>query len=249
MEDDKSTEVSAPAETPAEDPILSTLSDDTNVSTESEASNESESQTDETQDDKVSEAEATSEAEQPKEETDESQSEVDPKEEARRRYEERQQAIAEKRAKIQDQTKDYVDSAADEYDQRLRAMEVQAYTGLIETNENKLISEYERAKVDPNLQIFNQDSPEFNERAYSKAIKDFNAGYIEYDANNNIIGVKGSLLQHLTETAELLQEAAKSGQIQQVRDSRKMKVTADIKPAAPPKEKTTDPILDILKSD
>lgn len=248
MEDDKSTEVAQSNETPAEDLILSSLSDTEDQSESSEAVVE-------TPNNEVSEAETKSEdseeseVEQPIEKTDGIDTPVDPKEEARRRYEERQRVIAERKARVQEQTKDYMSDAENEYDQRLRAMEVQKYSELIESTENKLITEFERAKVNPNLQIFNPESDQFNQKIYDKALRDYNAGYVEYDRNGNMVGLKGSLYEHLTETAELFQGAIKSGQIQQVRAARQMKSNADVKPAASPKESTKDPILDILKSD
>ena len=140
--------------------------------------------------------------------------------------------------------------AQDEYDQRLRNMEVKQYNTLIENTENILISEFERAKANPDLQIFNPDNKDtFNQRAYDKAMRDYNAGYIDYDSNGNMVGVKGSLIEHLTETAELLNGAVKSGAVQQVRATRQMRASADVKPAATPKEPTKDTIMEILQSD
>jgi len=239
MEDDKSTDV-VENTTPAEDPILSTLSD-----TEDEASD---ADVAETQSSEVSNAETEPEVEQPKEDELDDQ-EFDPKEEARRRYEERQAYRAEQRAKIAQETETYTAEAQDDYDQRLRAMEVQRYTELVENTQDKLVSEFERAKANPDLQIFNPDSKEFNQKIYDKALRDYNAGYITYDTNGNPVGVKGSLYEHLTETAELYQDAIKSGQFQQVKAARQMRSSSDIKPAANPKEVTKDPIADILKSD
>lgn len=242
MEDDQSTApvVDTTAE-PADDPILSALSD---------TEDGSESLVDETPEDKVSEAETPPEGEPNQEEAEELQAEADPKEEARRRYEERQLARAEREVRVREQSQDYVSEAQDEYDQRLRNMEVQQYNALIENTENTLISEFERAKANPDLQIFNPDNKEtFNQKAYDKAMRDYNAGYIEYDSNGNMVGVKGSLIEHLTETAELLQDSIKSGQVQQVRATRRMRSSADVKPAATPKEPEKDSILEILQSD
>lgn len=196
------------------------------------------------------ESETESEVEQPAEETEDLQPEVDPKEEARRRYEERQAAIAERRNRIENQGQEYIKAGEDEYDQRLRAMEVDRFNELVENNETKLINEFERAKSNPDLQIFNPDNPEaYNPKAYAKALKDFNAGYVQYDNQGNIVQVKGSLFEHLTETAELLRGAVQSGAVQQVRASRKMQSQADPKPAAPRREAQRDAVLDILSSD
>jgi len=231
---------------PAQDPILSVLDDTDDSSTDAvEETPEAEEEPD---------AETPSEDEQPEddepEETAEESEEIDPKEEARRRYEERQRVIAERRERVQNQTEEYVKQGEDEYDQRLRQMEVQQYSALIENNENTLITEFERVKANPDLQIFNPDNKEtFNEKAYDKALRDYNAGYVSYDQNGNMVGLKGSLFEHLTETAELLQGAVKSGAVQQVRAGRKMQSNADSKPAAPPKAQQKDTILDILTSD
>jgi len=236
-----------------QDPILSVLEDtETEVSvtenTDTNDATDTENNTETAEVNESAEGETAELSSDDSEETDE-QVELDPKEEARRRYEERQAFKEEQRSRIQNQNKDYVDEAENDYDQRLRAMEVQRYQEIVENTQEKLVNEFERAKTDPSLQIFNPDSQEFNQKAYDKAIRDYNAGYITYDNRGNMVGVKGSLFNHLTETAELLQGAVKSGAIQQVRAGRQMRSGADIKPAAPPKATAKDPILDILKSD
>ena len=240
MEDEQSTEPVIEQESPTEDPILSTLSDtddDAPVSVE------------ETPEEEVAEVEAEPEAEQ-EEVAEDLQPEVDPKEEARRRYEERQAARTAREARVREQSQPYIDEATDDVDLRMRTIEAERYNEKIENTENTLISQFEQAKSNPDLQIFNPDNQEmFNQRAYDKAMRDFNAGYIEYDANENMVGVKGSLIEHLAETAELLKDSVKSGAVQQVRATRQMRASADVKPAATPKEPVKDTILEILQSD
>lgn len=243
------------------DPLLATLTDDAEGETPTEVETSEEQSTDESQESQEdtqeeveettddSESEAPAEAEQ-EEETEEQSEETDPKEEARRRYEERQKAIQERNSRIAEQNKDYLEKSTDEYDQRLRQMEVQQYSTLIENNENTLIGEFERVKANPDLQIFNPENKEaFNERAYNKAVRDYNAGYVQYDSYGNMIGIKGSLFEHLKETADLLEGAVKSGAVKQVRATRQMKNAADQKPAATPKQQQKDTVLDILQSD
>ena len=243
MEDEQSTTpvVEDTQVQPAEDPILATLTD-----TEDEAPAEVE----ETQEEAAPEAEAPAEVEPTEGEAEEVETPVDPKEEARLQYEARQAAKAEREARVAEIGQSYVDEAENDVDARMRQIEVDRYNEKIENTENTLIGEFERAKANPDLQIFNPDNKElFNQRAFDKAMRDYNAGYIEYDANGQRVGLKGSLLEHLTETAELLQESIKSGAVQQVRATRKMRSSADVKPAATPKEPVKDDILDILQSD
>lgn len=198
--------------------------------------------------DKADDSKADDEADKPDEGDEGDQ--VDPKEEARRRYEERQAAIQARRERIRETGEEYVKAGDDEYDQRLRNMEVEAYANKVEANENTLIGEYDRVKANPELQIFNPDSPEFNQRVYDKAMRDFSAGYIVTDQQGNFVEVKGSLFEHLKETADLLGSAVTSGKFQQVRDSKKNRSQADPKPAASPRDSgTKDPIMDVLLSD
>lgn len=244
----------------AQDPIEAVLSSDeavdqtvetegTDESPEVEETQEGEPQEQDAQDEEIAEetetdAETEPEVEQPTEE------ELDPKEEARRRYEERQRYNQERRERLQAQTQDYVQGAEDDVDQRVRAIEVQEYARTIENNENKLIGEFDRVKSNPNLQLFNPENKEqFNERLYEKALRDYNAGYLGYDENGNLLEVKGSLFEHFKETAELFQGAERSGQVKQVRATQKMRSVSDSKPAAQQRESTADPVLDILKSD
>lgn len=242
----------------AQDPIEAVLSSDEAVDqtvetegTEESPQEESQETTEDAQDTEVAEeteaeTETPPEGEQEGEESDES----DPKEEARRRYEERQRLNAERREQLRQQTQEYVEAGEDDLDQRVRTMEVQRYAEAIENNENRLITEFDRVKSNPDLQLFNpENKDQFNERLYNKVLMDYNAGYLEYDDNNNLVGVKGSLFEHFKETAELFQGAERSGQVKQVRATQKMRSVSDSKPAAQQSEKTVDPILEALKSD
>lgn len=231
-------------ETPESDPILDVLSD--TEDTEAPAKAE---EVVETPDEEESEPEAEPEAEPTNEETEEVEPAVDPKEEARRRYEERQLAQRESQERVQQVAQEHIKGAEDEYDQRLRTMEANDFARLVQHNENTLINEFETAKQNPDLQIFNPESDQFNQKAYDKALRDFNAGYIGYDQNGNMTEIRGSLIEHLTETSDLLQGAVKSGAVQQVKAVRKMQTNADSKPAATPKEPQKDPILEVLMSD
>lgn len=226
-------------ETPESDQILEALdTDDDNTP----------SVVDEKQEQEQPEAEAPVEGEQ--EESDEDlQPESDPKEEARRRYEERQRVRQERESQVLELGQEFIKNGEDEYDQRLRAVEVERYNERVTANEDKLINEFERVKANPELQIFNPDSEEFNPKAYQKAIKDFDAGYVQRDELGNMFGIRGSLFEHLTETAELLRGAQKSGAVQQVRAVKQMRTNADIKPAASPRETQKDTVMEVLLSD
>lgn len=237
--------------TPVSDPILDVLND-----TESQPAEET-IETEDTETAAESEAEQADESQEGEETQEEDK--IDPKEEARKRYEERQLKNQERRqalqSEIQDRSEKYIKEGEDEYDQRLRAQdarmalwEADQYANKIEHNESLLVNEFERAKTDPELQIFNPTSEVFNSKAYDKALKDYNAGYISYDEKGNITGLKGSLYEHLKETADLLKGAVQSGAVQQVRATQRMRTTADIKPAATPKVAAKDPIMEILTS-
>lgn len=254
MGDDESTNDASNdvVEEPAEDPILSALGD-----TEDDQDEQVVEEVAETPSDEDTDAEGEPEPEQEEETEEESEASdeaevIDPKEEARQRYEERQRAIAEREARVREQTEEYVSDGEDEYDQRLRTMEAKQYSNLIANNEQTLISEFEQAKANPDLQIFNPDNKDqFNERVYNKAVKDYNAGYVGYDQNGNMTEIKGSLYEHLQETADLLKGASRSGAVQQVRASKNVRRNADTKPAASPQRggSSKDPILDVLSAD
>jgi len=242
-EDNTSTEVAEVTETPESDPVLDILSD-----TEDNGDTAN-SEVVETPVKQEPEPETEPEVEPTEGEVEEVETPTDPKDEARRRYEERQSAIREREERVARVANEHIRGSEDDNDERIRTLEAKDYSRLVEHNENTLINEFETAKSKPALQIFNPDSDEFNQRAYDKAIRDYNAGYVQYDQNENIVGIKGSLIEHLTETADLLQGAVKSGAVQQVKAARKMQTNADSKPAATPKEPQKDTILDILMSD
>lgn len=247
MEDDQSASVQDNAQLPEETDVITQIladtEDDSTIQAETVEETPEESETDD------SETEAEVEPAEGEEEGTQ-QAEDDPKEEARKRYEERQRRQAEREERIRAVTDEHISGAEDEYDQRLRAMEAQKYRETVEHTEGLLITEFERVKSNPDLQIFNPDNKEqFNERAYNKAMRDFNAGYIDYDQNGNMVGVKGSLFEHLTESAELYSGAVKSGAVQQVKATRSMRANADTKPAAQPKSSQKDEIMEILTAE
>lgn len=229
-----------PSQQPESDPILNTLDTDDDTAP---------SDVDGTQVNEAEDTEAPVEGEITENQEQEAQPEFDPKEEARRHYEDRQRLRDQRVSQVQQLGEEYAKNGEDEYDQRLRQMEVDRYNERITTNEDRLINEFERVKANPDLQIFNPESEEFNQRAYLKAVKDFEAGYVQRDELGNMYGVRGSLFEHLTETAELLRGAQKSGAVQQVRAAKQMRNNADIKPAASPRETQKDSIMEALLSD
>lgn len=243
MEDNQSPVVTD--DVPASDDLLSVLSDTEDTTAPAEPVEET------PEEPEAPETETPTEGEPSEDESEDLQAEDDPKEEARRWYEERQKARAEQAQRAQQAAEEYINQAdGDEVEQRIRTVEAREYERTVSGNLDRLVSEFERVKANPDLQIFNPDNKEtFNERAYDKAIRDYNAGYLGYDENNNLTQIKGSLYEHLTETAELLKAAVNDGAVQQVRATRRMRSTADTKPAAPPKEAQKDQILDILSSD
>ena len=253
--DKTDTEVDATdTEKPAADPILESLGDDTQAEKTDEKPVDNEGTEDKEEKTKGegeedTDAEAKPDAEQ--EETKSEEKELDPKEEARKRYEDREQVREERKIRVAQQTEGYVEEGKDDAEKRLRTVEVQGYNQLIEATEDKMVSEFDRVKVDPELQMFNPDNKElFNEKAFGKAIKDYHAGYINYDNNGNMVGIKVSLYQHLKETSEIYSGAVEKGAFKQVRDQRQIKGKGDPKPAVSPKEDTNkDPIMDVLKSD
>lgn len=192
---------------PAGDEILSALSD-----TEDQPVEPTE-QVEETQvEEDAPDAEAQPEGEDSQEEEAEDlQAEADPKEEARKWYEERQKARAEQAQRAQEAGEEYINQADDEVEQRLRTVEAREYERTVDNNLNTLVTEFERVKANPDLQLFNPENKDtFNQKAYDKALRDYNAGYLNYDENGNLIGIKGSLYEHLTETAELLKEIGRA---------------------------------------
>ena len=242
-EDNTSTEVAEVTEAPESDPILDALSD---TEDNGDTANPEVVETPEEQE---PETETEPEVEPTEGEVEEVETPTDPKDEARRRYEERQSAIREREERVARVSDEHIKGSEDDQDERIRTLEAKDYGRLVEHNENTLINEFETAKSKPELQIFNPESDEFIQKAYDKAIRDYNAGYVEYDQNQNIIRIKGSLIEHLTEYSGLIQGAVKSGAVQQVKAARKMQTSADSKPAATPKEPVVDNILDILTSD
>lgn len=97
----------------------------------------------------VDEAESPTEGEVSEEESEELQANDDPKEEARRWYEERQKAKADQAAKAQQASEDYINQVDDETEQRIRTIEAREYVRTVENNLSTLVNEFERVKANP----------------------------------------------------------------------------------------------------
>lgn len=227
----------------------------TEESTEEETSEESQETEDvgETEESEVEEAE--SESEEPEEESQEETPE-ESEEEAQRRHnaEMAQRRIAEREAqrlaKLQDDQMAYIKEAETDADRLVREIEVQRYADKVKANENTILTEFERVKADPALQIFNPESKEFRPDLYQELTEVFDKAYTGYDQYGNILEVKGSLYQTAQKWGKLWSKEAKVNQAKGQKVARRQSTKSEVTGASAPKPpKQTDPLMDILLSD
>lgn len=219
----------------------------TEESTNEETSEESQETEDvgETEESEVEEA--GSEQEDTIEESPEEAQKRHNAEMAQRRIAERE---AQRLAKLQEDQMGYIKEAETDADRLVREIEVQRYTDRVKANENTILTEFERVKADPALQIFNPESKQFRPDLYQELTDVFDKAYTSYDQYGNILEVKGSLYQTAQKWGKLWNKEAKVNQAKGQKVAQKQATKSEVTGASAPKPpKNTDPLMDLLMSD
>jgi len=226
-------------------------SESTDEATNEETSEESQ----ETEDDGQAEESEADESESNSEESQEESPEESPEEAQKRHNAEmaRQriaQREAERLAKLQEDQQSYIADAESDADRLVREIEVERYANKVKANEATILTEFERVKADPALQIFNPESKEFRPDLYGELTDVFDKAYTSYDQYGNIIEVKGSLYQTAKKWGQLWSKEAIVNQAKGQKVARQTASKAEVTGASAAKpQKETDPLMDLLLSD
>lgn len=151
--------------------------------------------------------------------------------------------IAEKQAREQakeEQQLKYLEQAEDDKDLALRQLQVDAYNNQVERNRDKLDSGIEKAVA--SIELFRTGTNEVKEEL-ARRIDDFEAKYVQYDANGDPVKVKGDVYEYLQKEADSLQRILQSGARQQVKAKAKAQARTEPIPSKTPKEPKVDPDL------
>jgi hypothetical protein len=220
-------------------------------STEEATNEETSEESQETEDDGQAE-----ESEDDESESNSEESQEESPEEAQKRHnaEMAQQRIAqreaERLAKLQDDQQSYIADADTDADRLVREIEVERYANKVKANEGTILTEFERVKADPSLQIFNPESKEFRPDLYGELTDVFDKAYTSYDQYGNIIEVKGSLYQTAKKWGQLWSKEAIVNQAKGQKVARQTSSKAEVTGASAAKPpKTNDPLMDLLMSD
>ncbi len=233
-----------------DDEELETPVEETSNESAEESSNEETSE--ESQEtEEVSEAEE-SEDEETESEDDSQESEEDAQkrhnaEMAQRRIQERE---AQRLAQLHQDQQAYVGEAESDADRLVRQIEIERYANTVKANESQVLTEFERVKADPSLQIFNPESKDFNPDLYNELTEVFDKAYVSYDKYGNILQVKGSLYQTAKKWGGIWGKQAKINQAKGQKIASKQSAKSEVTGASAPKApKDKDPLMDILLSD
>jgi len=222
-------------------------SESTEESTNEETSEESQETEDDGQTEESTEDESESNSEESQEESPEEAQKRHNAEMAQQRIAQRE---AERLAKLQDDQQKYITEADSDADRLVREIEVERYANKVKANEGTILTEFERVKADPSLQIFNPESKEFRPDLYGELTDVFDKAYTSYDQYGNIIEVKGSLYQTAKKWGQLWSKEAIVNQAKGQKVARQTSSKAEVTGASAAKPpKTNDPLMDLLLSD
>jgi len=224
-------------------------------STEETTNEETSEESQETEEDGQAEESEGEESESNSEE-DDSQEQAESPEEAQKRHnaEMAQRRIAEREAqrlaKLEQDQHQYISEAETDADRLVREIEVERYANKVKANEGTILTEFERVKADPSLQIFNPESKEFRPDLYGELTDVFDKAYTSYDQYGNIVEVKGSLYQTAKKWGQLWSKEAIVNQAKGQKVARQQSSKAEVTGASAAKpQKETDPLMDLLLSD
>jgi hypothetical protein len=233
---DESTDTVVEVEEETKDEAQTEESDVTeSVATEEVAEEEAESE-------EGSEAEA-------EEESDDEATKAHNAEMAQRRIAEREARRQQEAALLQAQ-RQYVEEAESDAQRLVNELHIERYNQTVKANEQAILTEYERVKADPALQIFNPDSKEFKTDLFNELSETFEKAHTQVDEWGNVVAVNASFYDKAKQWGNMWNRQAK---ISEAKASSNLKKTASkVEPqsnSAPRPTKTKDPLMDLLTSD
>lgn len=222
--------------------------DDTQV--ESDAPEAEESQEDTAEEAQEETQEQTEESEDESQDTSEEDAEAIKArnaEYARARIAEREARRQQEAALLQAQ-QEYVGEAESAADKLVRQIEMERYNQAVQTNENRIMTEFERIKADPDMAILNNESKDFRPDLFQEFTEMFEKAYVQVDEWGNVVGVNASLYEKAKKWAGLWGKEAKVNQAKGHKTAQQN--LAKSEPASSHKKPTEkDPLMEMLLSD
>lgn len=232
---DESGEATADTEEEATDEAQT----DTNVEEESQ---------DEPDTEEVSESEEEPEA-QAEEEPDDEAIKAHNAEMAQRRIAERE-ARRKQEAELLQAQRQYVEEAESDAQRLVNELHIERYNQAVQNNEKAILTEYERVKADPALQIFNPESKEYRPDLFNELQETFEKGYTQVDEWGNVVAVNASFYDKAKQWGNMWNRQAKISEAKASSNLKKSASKAEPQSnSAPRPTKTKDPLMDLLTSD
>ena len=224
--------------------------------TEEETTDEAQAEETET-----TEADATDEVaeeESESEEESEATAEEEPDDEAIKAHnaEMAQKRIAQREARRQQEAallqaqRQYVEEAESDAQRLVNELHIERYNQAVQNNERGILTEYERVKADPTLQIFNPDSKEFRPDLFNELQETFEKAHTQVDEWGNVVAVNASFYDKAKQWGNMWNRQAKISEAKAVSNLKKTASKAEPQSnSAPRPTKNKDPLMDILLSD
>lgn len=217
---------------------------DTNE-TEDESSTDEAEEVEESESEEEPEAEAEAEAE---EESDDSVK-AHNAEMAQRRIAQREARRQQEAALLQAQ-RQYVEEAESDAQRLVNELHIERYNNQVKSNEQSILTEYERIKADPALQIFNPESKEFKPDLFAELSDTFEKAHTQVDEWGNVVAVNASFYDKAKQWGNMWNRQAKISEAKASTNLKKSMSKAEPQSnSAQRPAKNKDPLMDLLTSD
>jgi len=224
--------------------------------TEEETTDEAQAETNEVEEESQDESDTEEESES--EEEPEAQAEEEPNDEAIKAHNAQmaQQRIAQREARLRQEAallqaqQDYVKQAEDEDAKADSIRQIEYYNKIVELNERTILTDFERIKADPALQIFNPDSKEFQPDIFQELQDTFEKEGAQVDEWGNVVAVNASFYDKAKQWGNMWNRQAKISEAKASSNLKKSMSKAEPQSnSAQRPTKNKDPLMDILMSD
>jgi len=231
-------------------------STDTTVEVEEETTDEAQADTNEVEEESQDESDTEEVSES--EEEPEAQAEEEPDDEAIKAHnaEMAQRRIAQRDARRQQEAallqaqRQYVEEAESDAQRLVNELHIERYNQTVQNNEKAILTEYERVKADPALQIFNPESKEYRPDLFNELQETFEKGYTQVDEWGNVVAVNASFYDKAKQWGNMWNRQAKISEAKASSNLKKSMSKAEPQSnSAPRPAKNKDPLMDLLTSD
>lgn len=178
------------------------------------------------------------------EESEVEEAEVDPKEQARLQYQQRQQERLRRESQLEQMNNQELlamqQQGADDEQIAIRQMQQVQYGMTVTNNTDRLQNQFDAAKT--SIPYMNDPNPKIRDFMMA-GVDEFEAMHVRFDQLGNPIQVSGNLTEYLQTKARQVDDLLRSGEVQGKKNTAKSKSAVTPRPSGTPPKAKVDPIV------